>query len=136
MADLNSLLAKYDLEGGDVVYVDTGLYTPSVPWRISQADSAGTLATNPVVFQGSTNSLVNGTVIDRNFQSGGVGIQADYAIGIKLRNFAVSNALGSAVAFNNCYGASRNGWPWGSPTSPSTSTAVRIWAFPIASRTA
>lgn len=106
MADLNSLLAKYDLEGGDVVYVDTGLYTPSVPWRISQADSAGTLATNPVVFQGSTNSLVNGTVIDRNFQSGGVGIQADYAIGIKLRNFAVSNALGSAVAFNNCYGAS------------------------------
>lgn len=106
MADLNSLLAKYDLEGGDVVYVDTGLYTPSVPWRISQADSAGTLATNPVVFQGSTNSLVNGTVIDRNFQSGGVGIQADYAIGIQLRNFAVSNALGSAVAFNNCYGAS------------------------------
>ncbi|MGD9613307.1 MAG: right-handed parallel beta-helix repeat-containing protein, partial [Kiritimatiellia bacterium] len=104
MLDLNALLTKYDLEGGDVVYIDTGLYRPSVPWRITQADSAGTLATNPVVFQGSTNSLVNGTVLVRNF--GSVGIQADYAVGIRLRNIAVSNTAGYAVAFNNCYGAS------------------------------
>lgn len=104
LLDLNALLARYDLEGGDVVYIDTGVYRPSVPWRITQADSAGTLATNPVVFQGSTNSLVNGTVVVRNFQS--VGIQADYAIGIRLRNIAVSNTAGNAVAFNNCYGAS------------------------------
>ncbi len=104
MLDLNALLAKYDLEGGDVVYIDTGLYRPTVPWRITQADSAGTLATNPVTFQGSTNSLVNGTVVVRNFQS--VGIQADYAVGIRLRNIAVSNTAGQAVVFNNCYGAS------------------------------
>ena len=104
MADLNALLAKYDLEGGDVVYIDTGVYTPSVPWRISQADSAGTLATNPVVFQGSTNSMLNGTVLQRSYQNGG--IQADYAIGIRLRNIAISNALGNAVTFNNCNGAS------------------------------
>lgn len=103
LLDLNTLLAKYDLEGGDIVYIDTGVYRPSVPWRITQADSAGTLATNPVVFQGSTNSLVNGTVLVRNFQS--VGIQADYAVGIQLRNIAVSNTAGNAVVFNNCYGA-------------------------------
>jgi hypothetical protein len=106
MADLNALLARYDLEGGDVVYIDTGIYMPGVPWRISQADSAGTLATNPVVFQGSTYSLVNGTVLNRNFQSGAIGIQADYAIGIQVRNIVVSNALGAGVAFNNCQGAS------------------------------
>ncbi len=104
MADLNALLAKYDLEGGDVVYIDTGVYVGSVPWRITQADSAGSLAADPVVFQGSTHSLLNGTVLQRNFQN--VGIQADYAVGFQLRNIAVSNTTGSAVLFNNCFGAS------------------------------
>jgi hypothetical protein len=31
MADLNTLLAKYDLEGGDTVYIDTGRYAGLIP---------------------------------------------------------------------------------------------------------
>ncbi len=103
MSDFNALLAKYDLEGGDVVYIDTGVYKGNDPWRITQADSAGSLATNPVVFQGSTHSLVNGTVLDRSGND--IGIQADYAVGIRLRNIAISNTVESAVVFNDCYGA-------------------------------
>ena len=34
MADLNRLLEKYDLEAGDTVYVDTGIYDSGLtPWR-------------------------------------------------------------------------------------------------------
>ncbi len=107
MADLNALLAKYDLEsgtnGGDIVYIDTGVYKGVDPWRIAQVDSAGSLEKPPVIIQGSTNSSVNGTVLDRTFNS--VGIQMDYAVGILLRNITVSNTVGSAVVFNDCYGA-------------------------------
>ena len=103
MADLNALLAKYDLEGGDVVYIDTGVYKGGDRWQITQADSAGSLETDPVVFQGSTYSFANGTVLDRSFNP--VGIQVDYAVGIRLRNIVVSNTVGSAVMFNDCYGA-------------------------------
>lgn len=99
MADLNALLAKYDLESGDVVYIDTGVYRGVNPWRITQADSAGDTGLPPVVFQGSTNSLLNGTVLDRAFDA--IGIQVDYAIGVRLRNITVSNTTGSAVVFNN-----------------------------------
>ena len=101
MADLNSLLAKYDLEGGDVVYIDTGRYTGVNPWRITQADSGGSLDAEPVIIQGSTNSLANGTVLDR--QLAPTGIQVDYAVGLLLRNITVSNVTGSAVAFNQSY---------------------------------
>lgn len=101
MAGLNELLAKYDLEGGDVVYIDTGLYRPFDPWRIAQADSAGDLGLAPVVFQGSTASLLNGTVLERSFAE--VGIQMDYAIGVRLQNIAVSNTVTTAVAINSSY---------------------------------
>lgn len=103
MADLNALLAKYDLEGGDVVYIDTGVYRGLNPWRITQTDTAGSLTSNPVIFQGSTNSLLNGTVLDRAGNL--VGIQADYAVGFQLRNIMISNTLSTAVLFNDCYGA-------------------------------
>lgn len=101
MASLNKLLERYDLESGDTVFIDTGLYRDPDPWRITQADSAGNLGLPPVVFQGSTNSLLGGTVLDRQGQS--VGIQVDYAVGVRLRNLTVSNTLGSsAVIFNEC----------------------------------
>ncbi len=104
-ADFNDLLAKYDLEGGDIVYIDTGVYQKGAdPWRITQADSAGNLGLEPVIFQGSTNSLMNGTVLDRRFNS--IGIRADYAVGIRLRNLVVSNTTAMAVAFNDCLDAS------------------------------
>lgn len=102
MADLNALLAKYDLEGGDIVFVDSGDYRTVAPWRITQADSAGTLATNPVVIQGSTNAFPSGTVLYRSRNP--TGIQVDYAVGLQLRNITVSNTLGTAVSINNSLG--------------------------------
>ena len=106
--DLNQLLDRYDLEAGDTVYIDTGMYNSGVdPWRITQADSAGigedgTVNEPPVVFQGSTNSLLNGTVLNRNGLD--TGIQMDYAAGVELRNITVSNTSGRAVSVNNSYG--------------------------------
>jgi hypothetical protein len=102
MADLNALLAKYDLEGGDIVYIDTGVYRGLDPWRITQADSAGSLEVPPVVFQGSTYGLLDGTVLDRSFNS--IGIQVDYAVGVQLRNITISNTVGSALVLNDSYG--------------------------------
>ena len=102
MADLNALLARYDLEGGDTVYIDTGVYQIQDPWRITQASSAGTLATNPVVIQGSTNSFPSRTVLSR--QSNPMGIQVDYAVGLKLSHITVSNVSSVAVAVNNSTG--------------------------------
>ncbi len=102
-ADFNKLLELYDLESGDVVYIDTGVYMGLDPWRISQADSAGQIGLDPVVFQGSTNSLMNGTVLNRAQNT--IGIEANYAVGIRLRNIVVSNTSVEAVAFNTCYDA-------------------------------
>lgn len=102
MADLNALLAKYDLEGGDIVYIDTGDYRILDPWRITQADSAGTLETNPVVIQGSTNVFPSGTVLSRSRNP--IGIQVDYAIGLQIRNITVSNTLGTAMVINRSLG--------------------------------
>ena len=107
MLDLNRLLERYDLEAGDLVYIDTGVYDSGVnPWRITQADSAGIREDGKVnepavVFQGSTNSLLNGTVLNRNGLE--VGIQVDYAAGVELRNITVSNTSGRAVAVNNSH---------------------------------
>ncbi|MDR0993424.1 MAG: right-handed parallel beta-helix repeat-containing protein [Verrucomicrobiota bacterium] len=102
MADLNALLAKYDLEGGDTVFIDTGVYVGVEPWRITQAASAGEIFGEPVVFQGAVNRMPGGTVVDgRNRQ---VGIQMEYAVGVTLRNITVSNTMGSAVLVNQSHG--------------------------------
>ncbi len=101
MASLNALLAKYDLEGGDIVYIDTGRYTGIDPWRITQSDSAGSLELDPVIIQGATNGFPSGTVLDRGGSP--VGIQVDYAVGVSLRNITVSNTVGQAVVFNNSF---------------------------------
>ena len=107
MLNLNSLLDMYDLEAGDTVYIDTGRYDSGLnPWRITQADSAGIgedgkVNEPAVVFQGSTNSLLNGSVLDRRGQE--VGIQLDYVAGVELRNITVSNTSEQAVSVNNSH---------------------------------
>lgn len=102
MADLNALLAKYDLESGDTVYVDTGRYLSGVqPWRITQEDSAGEEGKAPVVIQGATNRLFNGTVLDR--QGNVTGVSAEYTVGLEIRNIAVSNASTTAFSLENTY---------------------------------
>ncbi len=102
MADLNALLAKYSLAGGDTVYIDTGTYRPLSVWRIGQSASAGWLGDPPVVFQGSTNSFPSGTVLDRGYDIGGM--EVAYAVGVELRNITVSRTLGSAVSIKDSVG--------------------------------
>ncbi|MBO6028359.1 MAG: right-handed parallel beta-helix repeat-containing protein, partial [Bacteroidales bacterium] len=102
MDDLNALLQKYTLESGDTVLVDTGRYLSGIqPWRITQGDSAAVEGKTPVVIQGATNRLFNGTVLDR--QGNAVGISAEYTVGLKIRNITVSNASETAFVLINTY---------------------------------
>ena len=107
LADLNDLLAKYDLEAGDIVKIDTGSYTlslPNLPWRITQADSAfGKYEEDgPVRFLGSTNYAAGGTLL--NARGGPRALSIENAQGIELSDIAFSNATaGSAVYVTNGY---------------------------------
>lgn len=102
MANLNTLLATYDLESGDTVYVDTGIYRSGAsPWHITQADTAGAEDVPPVVIQGPTNTLFGGAILDR--QRNPVGILVNYGAGLELRNLCVSNALSAAFSIQDSY---------------------------------
>ncbi|HPO17461.1 MAG TPA: right-handed parallel beta-helix repeat-containing protein, partial [Candidatus Hydrogenedentes bacterium] len=61
-ASVQAIIGTYDLEPGDVVYVDTGTYTLQANITISAADEG--VAGNPVTFVGSTNPA--GTILNRN----------------------------------------------------------------------
>jgi len=103
MADFNALLAKYDLDssvnGGDVVYIDTGVYRGVPPWRITQTDSAGDVSLPPVVFQGVPRTSTGRTILDRSFAA--EGITMEYVIGVELRDLVVSNTIDKAVTIKN-----------------------------------
>lgn len=58
---LTNLFATYTLAPGDVVYIDTGSYS-----NYTVSVSASGVATNPIIFQGSTNYAAGGTVFIRN----------------------------------------------------------------------
>ncbi|HMO98566.1 MAG TPA: right-handed parallel beta-helix repeat-containing protein [Kiritimatiellia bacterium] len=88
-ATLQSLLDAVDLEPGDVVYVDTGVYAQNAAINIGEFDSG--VATNPVVIRGSTNVVAGGTIFDR-ITGLGNGILIDRAEGILLRDITVRNA--------------------------------------------
>lgn len=67
---IQALVDAVDLEPGDIVYVDTGSYETNVTTVVSQFDSGG--VTNPVIFQGSTNTGAGGTVLNRLTKGGQV----------------------------------------------------------------
>lgn len=92
-ATLQALLNAIDLEPGDIVYVDTGVYLLSDATVARDLD-AGT-AEVPVVIQGSTNLVAGGTVFNR--QTGaGVAIEFRETAGMELRDVRIINA-GDAV---------------------------------------
>lgn len=107
LSDLNDLLAKYDLEAGDTVYIDTGTYelaSPTMPWRITQADSAfGNYETDgPVRFLGSTNYAEGGTLLKA--RGGSRALTIENAQGVEISDVAFTNAqAGSAVFVTNGY---------------------------------
>ena len=56
-ATLANLIGSVSLAAGDVVYIDTGSYAPTVI-----SNTVNGAAGNPITFQGSTNSAAGGTV--------------------------------------------------------------------------
>lgn len=103
MANLNTLLTTYDLDAGDMVYVDVGIYqSGSTPWQITQADTAGDEGAAPVIIQGPTNTLFGGAILDR--QRNPRGIEISYGIGLEVRNICVSNASEVAFAVQDSHG--------------------------------
>lgn len=108
LRDLNDLLARYDLEAGDVVYIDTGVYMNAAkePWIISQQDSAygAWERDGDVVFQGSTNRAAGGTVIDAG--GGETALRLEYVQGVALRHLILSHANSTNAALAAALSAS------------------------------
>lgn len=103
MLNLNTLLKTYDLDAGDTIYVDVGVYqSGSTPWQITQADTAGDEEVAPVVIQGPTNTLFGGAILDRRGNPNG--IEISYGIGLEVRNLCVSNASETAFSVQDSYG--------------------------------
>lgn len=78
---LRSILDSYDLEPGDTVYVDTGLYTLTGNLTIGQGDTGD--GSNVVNIIGSTNAVAGGT----EFRGGGFWLQSPR--GLSLQHLTV-----------------------------------------------
>ncbi|MFH0909620.1 MAG: right-handed parallel beta-helix repeat-containing protein [bacterium] len=93
------VLNAYDLESGDTVFMDTGVYSSQGATTIGQLDSAGAVTTAQVTIQGSTDMAAGGTVID----GGGAAyaLDLDTVIGLALRNLVISNASTAVRLFRS-----------------------------------
>ena len=87
MLTVTNLLMQNDLGPGDVVYIDTGVYSNYTITFL--ALNSGTID-NPIVVQGSTNSAMGGTVIDRGGSVEGLAFLGGNAC--YLKNLIIRNA--------------------------------------------
>jgi parallel beta-helix repeat protein len=92
-ATLQAILDAYDLEAGDMVYVDTGYYPLSAPVTIAAAD--GGSAAGKVRIVGSTHP--DGSVLDRN--NTGSPVVALQAANVSLEHLAFTRGQ-TGVALN------------------------------------
>ena len=100
MASLAALLRAYDLDAGDVVYIDTGVYGLSRNVVIG-AEDGGTGASGQVRFQGPTGSG-HAAVLDRgNTASGTAGFELSGADWVSLANLQVRGGEYGIVARDN-----------------------------------
>lgn len=96
------VLNTWDLEPGDTIYVDTGVYTPQhesvnidqwvtwMPeWGTNMAIFVAGLATNRFTIQGSTNVGGGGTVLTK--VGGGSLFNLQYASGVALRDLVLQS---------------------------------------------
>ena len=89
-AGIQQILDAYDIEPGDVIYVDTGTFNISSNIVVTQFDAARTASGPRVVIQGSTNYVAGGTSINR--QGGDAAIVIMEAAQVELRNLNLRNA--------------------------------------------
>jgi uncharacterized repeat protein (TIGR01451 family) len=87
-ATLQNLLAAYDLQPGDEVYVDTGIYNLTNDIVIAAAD--GGTDSNPVRFTGSTRG--SGTILNRGTTTGNSAVFDSAASGLILQDFRLTGA--------------------------------------------
>jgi hypothetical protein len=88
---LSALLAAWDLEPGDTVFIDTGVYTNTSPIVFDQFDTAGVSNANHVVIQGSTNVIAGGT--RQLFSSGIKAFDLTTVGGLTLKDLVIDGAL-------------------------------------------
>ena len=94
MLTITNLIARVDLESGDAVYIDTGIYSNyTVTLGLGDSGAKG----NPVVIQGSTNIAAGGTVIQRNNTTGH--IPAIYLGGVHDIEIFHMTAMGAAYGY-------------------------------------
>ncbi|HIE11712.1 MAG TPA: hypothetical protein EYP62_08865, partial [Kiritimatiellae bacterium] len=90
-ASIQEIIDTYDLEAGDIIYVDTGEYDLNSDILIGDLDAGD--QTNRVVFQGSTNYAAGGTVLDRQVAGEDIyGIHLYQTVGIELKDLTIKNA--------------------------------------------
>lgn len=92
MRTAQQVLDTYDLEGGDIVYVDSGSYT-NTPLSIGYFDRGED--GNPMILRGSTNEWGTGTRLDHVY----VSIQS--ADDISLSCLTVSNTTTAVYIYNS-----------------------------------
>ena len=130
---LLELLTNFDLEGGDTVYVDTGLYPLSQDVRIIWSDGGD--PADPVRFIGSTNAVAGGSILDRGGAEAsgqsGFDVLGSY---VSLRDFTIRNAF-RGLLINSNYAVTAEGFnlysnTYGALISKSVSATVRqtrVW---------
>lgn len=96
MLSIQRVLDAYDLEGGDILYVDTGVYTgEDARATVTQLDTAPPGGDTLLYLRGSTNAVAGGSVLDG--AAGVVGLNIQEAYGVDARDFTVQNVVSSAV---------------------------------------
>jgi len=102
---LHNLLATYDTEGGDLIYVDTGLYPVNTPLQVVWS-RGGDEVNGPLVIQGSTNLAAGGSVFRRNIRTIGNNVLEVPASHVTLRDLTLESGYqGLYVTSNNAFQA-------------------------------
>lgn len=91
MRSLSDILAAYDTEGGDVIYVDTGVYNITQAVRIIWS-RGGDPTNGPLWIWGSTNYAAGGTIFDRLTPYPGSPALDVKASHVQARNLTIRNA--------------------------------------------
>jgi len=112
---VQGIISGYDLEPGDIIYVDTGYYSTSSNIAFQSSDTGSSSA--PIRLIGSTHA--DGTTIDRNYTgyytSSAIALSSDYVIVENVRvtegyyGFLIAGKGNEAIncrMFGNRYGAS------------------------------
>ena len=99
---LADIFSRYDLVAGDVVYVDTGVYTNTATIQMTQLDSGMRSSNAFVTLQGSTNVAAGGSVLC------GLGVTPVLKFydveAVSIRDLSVKADAGIAVGVDQCTG--------------------------------